>query len=119
MDEQPSFQPVGEWAEQATCRGMTKLFFPDRHDQHAFRRAKAICNQCPVKPECFHHALHNFEAFGIRAGMGPRKISKERIKRGIANNPNKPRAHGTKKQYKNGCRCEQCTLAHNNGSKQQ
>jgi hypothetical protein len=115
LDEYKYYEPLGEWAEQAACKGLTAMFFPDRHDQNAVRRARAICNQCPVKPECLEHAVRNFEPYGMRAGKGPRAISKERIKRGIADNPNKPKAHGTKRAYKNGCRCEQCADAMNNG----
>jgi hypothetical protein len=106
-----NFVPVGEWADRAACKGKTDLFFSHRGDQSSVRKAKKICNICEVKPECLEHALHNFERYGIRAGLGPRALSKERMRRGIAQRQNQPFEHGTRSRYVRGCRCDDCRAA--------
>jgi len=105
------YRPVGDWAERAACKGMTDVFFPARKDQHKVRIAQQVCGSCQVHAECFDHALHNWERYGIRAGLGPKKLSKERIKRGIDVRQTGELAHGTRSKYVRGCRCEACREA--------
>jgi WhiB family redox-sensing transcriptional regulator len=46
--------------------------FPDKHTkQHAIRTARALCNLCPVKQECFTYANEVSEGYGIWAGTLP------------------------------------------------
>ncbi len=48
---------VAEWTDEAACAGRTELFFAsfaERPDQrnHRERQARALCEACPVLPEC-------------------------------------------------------------------
>src|SRR5204862_317806 len=59
------------WQLRAACRGPeSALFFPpttpERKEERDLReaKAKAICRECPVQPECLDYAL------GIRAPHG-------------------------------------------------
>ena len=64
------------WQRRAACRGPdSTLFFPptyperkDERDERE-RRAKAICCQCPVRPECLDYALRIREPHGIWGGL--------------------------------------------------
>ena len=73
----------GEWADRGACKGHGEVFFPERKDvQKAFIQAEAICKRCPVKKDCYDHALHNYER-GIWAGRGPKFYAAERKRLGI------------------------------------
>ena len=73
-----------EWKQNALCLGRTDLFYPeypvrsDRDSETSFERkvklvydnvdkAKAICQQCPVKNEC--ELRGEREEFGIWGGV--------------------------------------------------
>jgi WhiB family redox-sensing transcriptional regulator len=67
---------LGTWRARAACRGPeTALFFPpsnaERREERDRReaRAKSICGQCPVQPECLDHAVEFGEAHGIWGGL--------------------------------------------------
>lgn len=49
---------------------------PEHGNQHS-HAVKAICQTCPVQPECLEYAVANFERFGIWGGLT------ERERRGI------------------------------------
>lgn len=60
------------WQHYAACRGMDPdLFFPPAG--HVPRRAKAICESCPVTDECLAFALqhepHRDDRFGVYGGL--------------------------------------------------
>ena len=66
------------WRIHAACRGMdTELFFP--HIPYAaaiplstrrqISQARQVCGVCPVRVECFSHALHFSESGGIWGGV--------------------------------------------------
>lgn len=64
------------WQGDASCRGPeSELFFPPPHaerkeDRDAREgRAKAICSDCPVKPQCLDEALRIGEPHGIWGGL--------------------------------------------------
>lgn len=42
-----------------------EVFFPEKGRSDQVRRAKAICNRCPVKDECLSWALDNRTVVGI------------------------------------------------------
>ncbi|EKT77219.1 WhiB family transcriptional regulator [Rhodococcus opacus] len=75
--EHPSDRPPGwDWRHEGSCRGTdTDMFFtPDDHEQRTIRarrerRAKQICQDCPVLPQCRKHALTAAERYGIWGGM--------------------------------------------------
>jgi WhiB family transcriptional regulator, redox-sensing transcriptional regulator len=64
------------WQQQAECRGpQAAVFFPpprhERRDEKLEReqRAKAICQQCAVRPECLSYAIDIKEQHGIWGGQ--------------------------------------------------
>ena len=69
-------QKVEDWQVKAACRGPqgTTMFFPpsnfERKDvkEQRERRAKAICQGCPVRKACLEHAIAIRELHGIWGG---------------------------------------------------
>jgi hypothetical protein len=61
-----------DWLGRAACRGRTQLFYAS--DDFSHQVAVAICQRCPVRPEC-EDETRRFEAtsrvrrFGVRAGF--------------------------------------------------
>lgn len=68
-----SLAPVGDppaWISQAACKGHDpELFYPDKGGCH--RKAKLLCQSCPVRQECLLHALANHEPCGVWGGKTP------------------------------------------------
>lgn len=65
-----------DWQLKALCRGNhAYLFFPpstfERKEERERRetKAKAICGVCPVRMECYEHAVAIREPFGIWGGL--------------------------------------------------
>jgi WhiB family transcriptional regulator, redox-sensing transcriptional regulator len=64
-----------DWQLHAACRGMDSAFFfhPDGERGPARasreRRAKAVCESCPVMEPCRRHALAAGEPYGIWGGL--------------------------------------------------
>lgn len=86
-------RPVpGKWAEQAACADKPgDWWFPDaigavgrpRKNQTSglppdARAAIAVCNTCPVQPECLEHAVRVGEDDGIWGGRLPDERKKLR-----------------------------------------
>ncbi len=69
-------EPHWNWQLHGLCRGLdSALFFhPEGERGHARanreRRAKALCQECPVMRECLTHALQTDEPYGIWGGLG-------------------------------------------------
>lgn len=67
-----------EWQKDGACVGMKDaddLFFHPWNDtprarQDRERRAKAICNMCPVKQQCLDWSLKVQEPYGVWGGVG-------------------------------------------------
>lgn len=62
------------WHTRGLCHGMApedadELFFPKPRDHEAITEAKTICGRCPVKKDCFAHALDNEIRHGIWGGL--------------------------------------------------
>lgn len=60
----------------APCEDFPEVFFPeDIRDpmkrQLAVLVAKRLCNECPVKTECFRYAVETGQRFGIWASTLP------------------------------------------------
>jgi WhiB family redox-sensing transcriptional regulator len=56
------------WEDHARClQHDPEIFFASR--ARAERRAKSICDKCPVKVECLAFALESRVEFGIWGGM--------------------------------------------------
>jgi len=66
---------VWDWQLHGACRGMDSAFFfhPDGERGPARasreRRAKAVCERCPVLEPCRRHALAAGEPYGIWGGL--------------------------------------------------
>lgn len=64
-----------EWKDLGNCVGReTDIFFPE-NDRWAEQRAKAICEDCPVRGQCLDVALHQGDV-GIWGGTTERERKK-------------------------------------------
>jgi len=59
-----------DWTLMAKCRGMEDALFPEGKDQ---KRARAVCNGCPVRSECLAEALDHRIEWGVWGGMTERE----------------------------------------------
>ncbi|MCM2392038.1 WhiB family transcriptional regulator [Streptomyces albipurpureus] len=62
------------WHARALCRSLApaeadKLFFPLPRNHQAIAQAKTLCGRCPVKRDCFNHALDNGTKEGVWGGL--------------------------------------------------
>ncbi len=61
-----------EWREQAACKGMGAIFFPEDNHSHRgnlYDEARRVCARCPVIEDCAVAGAR--EHFGCWAGMSP------------------------------------------------
>lgn len=82
-----------DWTDDAACTGKTELFFHEHHEPDTTRRgrggltrtqkdaatkavadAKAICQECPVRPECLERAITTGETHGIWGGCDEHEL---------------------------------------------
>jgi WhiB family redox-sensing transcriptional regulator len=67
------------WHEQAACSGLdTNIFYPDymlrgQTIKRAEDRAKAICQDCPVRLKCLTDAIERNDVYGIQGGTTPKE----------------------------------------------
>ena len=74
-----SAQPITDeprWQAEAACHGdMGSIFYPPLRGERKVarlsreRRAKALCQVCPVRAECLEWALQHNERYGIWGGL--------------------------------------------------
>jgi WhiB family redox-sensing transcriptional regulator len=60
------------------CEDFPELFYPEEirdpmRRQLAVLLAKRMCNECPIKAECFRYAVESGQRFGIWAGTTPQE----------------------------------------------
>lgn len=75
-----------KWMDDANCKGRTHLMFPKEHKDITYiQQARAICEECTVKTECFDYALEfpPADMHGVWAGMTSRQIAAEQRRQGI------------------------------------
>lgn len=66
-----------EWVDRAICSSVNpNLFFPEKGEDA--RYAKAICEVCPVQPQCRDYALLTGQKEGIWGGMSAREMARLR-----------------------------------------
>lgn len=66
---------AGRWHARAACAGMdSDLFFPEVGQPTT--AAKAVCDRCPVRPQCDEWGL--WERFGVWAGQSERDRKRRR-----------------------------------------
>ncbi len=59
-----------DWTVHAQCRGMEDALFPEASEQ---KKARQLCQGCPVRLECLAEALDNRIEWGIWGGMTERE----------------------------------------------
>ncbi len=70
VDDQPSTDY--DWMQAATCRGRSPSeFFPS--DGVGVERARRMCAECPVRPECLEYALTHRIDHGVWGGCSERE----------------------------------------------
>lgn len=58
------------WEEQARCRfAWPELFYPPHYTPEHMRRARAYCDECPVRLECLSAGMD--EEHGVWGGTSP------------------------------------------------
>jgi len=63
-----------EWMDEAACKGMTDMFFPEQGDSDGtVAKAKLVCSTCIVKDDCLQFAVDNSFIYGIWGGMSARQ----------------------------------------------
>lgn len=78
----PAYQP---WQEDALCASPTidpDIFFPGRGENDKARRAKAVCQRCPVSQQCLEYALqipaeHDFGVLGATTQTERKRLRRE------------------------------------------
>lgn len=77
-------QMLGDWADEAACKGMdATVFFPEKGgpgSNHS-EAARRVCEGCTVSVECLEYALSNGERFGVWGGMSTRQRQTSRRKK--------------------------------------
>ena len=67
--------PVGDWADDAGCKGHTATMFPryrgGSQDRGEYVAAKQLCATCPVTDQCLEHAIRHREREGVWGGTTP------------------------------------------------
>lgn len=57
------------WQSKAACRSYDpEIWFPNRHDNYSFSRARLICKSCPVLETCLDWAVSRKIEHGIWGG---------------------------------------------------
>jgi WhiB family redox-sensing transcriptional regulator len=70
---------LGEWARRAACWDAPQdWFFPPhgRSALRAYRRARQVCERCPVLVECREYALRVRPEYGLWGGLTPHEREK-------------------------------------------
>ena len=85
VDDVPRYRSIislmPEWHTRAACRTTSKSVFfgsstPEERPAYtltSIRKARAICETCPVFNECLYQALTNREDYGLWAGTTMRQ----------------------------------------------
>lgn len=69
--ELPLNEPRPEWMHQAACIGKPADWFYPKPNEWA-TRAKQVCAHCPVRTECYTHAMDPPERHGVWGGVSQR-----------------------------------------------
>ena len=70
-------EPDSSWRDQAACRGMTGLFYPERGSRLGYGPARRLCRGCPVSGPC--GVAGEFEVYGMWGGGSPRERKAGRV----------------------------------------
>jgi WhiB family redox-sensing transcriptional regulator len=80
-------RPGWGWQDRAACRGEDVVLFfgpdgerqPEREIRE--RKAKELCEGCPVRQECLGYAISRPEKYGTWGGLNEEERSAERRRR--------------------------------------
>jgi WhiB family transcriptional regulator, redox-sensing transcriptional regulator len=80
-------RPNWGWQDEAACRGREVVLFfgpdgerqPEREIRE--RKAKALCDSCPVRNDCLSYAVSRPEKYGTWGGLNEDERSSERRRR--------------------------------------
>ena len=94
MNVERAYIQLGEAIEQSKeippCQvSDPELWFAEKGDHVATKRAKQLCSKCPVANECLTYALQAKELFGVWGGLTSKERSKFRAMRGAKPGRNK------------------------------
>lgn len=68
---------TGAWWDSAACKDRAAdTFFPDVAHRGAYKLARAVCADCPVRQACLEDALSRNERYGIWGGKTTRERDK-------------------------------------------
>lgn len=85
---------LGPWVQHAACLGMdTDQFYGDRI---AIKRAKAVCDGCPVRQACLDYAVASNIEYGVWGGKSAAEL--RRLRRSQTTTPS-PGARNRKSWY--------------------
>lgn len=115
-----------EWRRQAPCHGKhPDLWFPPLDEDPNFNSyyevARKVCATCPFWERCLGESWD--EKFGMWGGLTPNERNAAKAARGeevllpsrrIVSSTRAMkhlRGHGSWMRYRQGCRCEECTVA--------
>lgn len=72
--DEPALLPVRTWQQDAACTDYPVTWWfppPTKEGRQNRRKARYICNDCPVQKQCLDEAYAIGETDGMRAGMMP------------------------------------------------
>lgn len=75
-----------EWMNEAKCKGNTSIFYPLTVAKKTFsvgmsnriRKAKKICDGCPVQNQCLSYAVETDQHWGIWGGVLFQELNRQR-----------------------------------------
>jgi hypothetical protein len=85
-----------DWS-RALCVGATDLFFSEVPAN--IKKAKEICEDCPIKRDCLIEALENKEAWGVWAGLEYDELRVVAVSLGYEPPSRKVVEHGTERGW--------------------
>jgi WhiB family redox-sensing transcriptional regulator len=74
------------WMADASCKGKTLMMFPKEHKDITYIvDARALCAECPVRPQCLEYALEfpPADMHGVWAGLTSRQLAMEQRRRNV------------------------------------
>jgi hypothetical protein len=109
----------------ARCKGMSDLFFSETPSK--VRKAKSICENCPLRRPCLMSALERSEAWGVWAGLDYKDLRLVATSLGYVPPTRKLVEHGTeagwawhrrqKKKDAGHVTCQDCIDAYNQSAR--
>lgn len=100
-----------DWMKSALCRGRkADLWYPPleaKVPEQYYAIGRELCHRCPIWDTCLDAGLE--EKWGMWGGLTPQErlpLVESKVRQQFY----KP--HGSWIRYRQGCRCEDCTISH-------